>query len=83
MFNMNGHLVSDVQLEPKARGYDTTQSRILKSTCIENGCKRSYSSIGMILGEKIERKDYLNQQNFVSVIQLLIKYSFLLSFMNY
>ena len=34
----------------------------------------------MILGEKIERKVYVNQQNFVSDIQLLIKHSFLLSF---
>ena len=51
-----------------------------------NGCKRSYSSkileIGKILGEKIERKVYVNQQNFVSDIQLLIKYSFLLSFLH-
>ena len=30
----------------------------------------------MILGEKIERKVYVNQQNFVSDIQLLIKHSF-------
>ena len=48
--------------------------------------KRSYSSkileIGMILGEKIERKVYVNQQNFVSDIQLLIKHSFLLSFLQ-
>ena len=32
----------------------------------------------MILGEKIERKVYVNQQNFVSDIQLLIKHSFLI-----
>ena len=47
-------------------------------SCDTNGCKRSYSSkileIGMILGEKIERKVYVNQQNFCTrYIQLLIK----------
>ena len=36
----------------------------------------------MILGEKIERKVYVNQQNFVSDIQLLFKHSFLLSFLH-
>ena len=39
----------------------------------------------MILGEKIERKIYVNRQNFVSDLQLyslLIKHSFLLSFLN-
>ena len=55
-------------------------------SCDTNGCKRSYSSkileIGMILGEKIERKVYVNQQKFVSDIQLLIKYSFILSFLH-
>ena len=50
-------------------------------------CKRSYSSkileIGMILGEKIARKVYVNEQNFVSDIQLLIKFiSFVLSFLH-
>ena len=50
-------------------------------TCDTNGCKRSYSlkilEIGMILGEKIEQKVYLNQRNFVSDIQLLVNHSFL------
>ena len=36
----------------------------------------------MILGEKIERKMYVNQQNYVSDIQLLVKHSFLLSFLH-
>ena len=36
----------------------------------------------MILGEKVERKVYVNQQNFVSDIQLLIKHSFILSFLH-
>ena len=36
----------------------------------------------MILVEKIERKVYVDQQNFVSDIQLLVKYSFLLSFLH-
>ena len=36
----------------------------------------------MILGEKIERKVYVNQRNFVSDMQLLIKHSFLLSFLH-
>ena len=36
----------------------------------------------MILGEKIERKVYVNQQNFVSDIQVLIKHSFRLSFLR-
>ena len=48
---------------------------------------RSYSSkileIGMILGEKIERKVYVNQQNFASDIQLLIRHFFLFFFVNY
>ena len=38
--------------------------------------------VEMILGEKIERKVYVNQQNFVSDIQLLIKHVFLLSFLH-
>ena len=36
----------------------------------------------MILGERIERKVYVNQQNFVPDIQVLIKHSFLLSFLH-
>ena len=36
--------------------------------------------VEMILGEKIERKVYVNQLNFVSDIQLLIKHVFLLVF---
>ena len=36
----------------------------------------------MILGEKIERKLYVNQQEFVSDIQFLIKHSFFLSFLH-
>ena len=43
-----------------------------------NGCKRLYSSkilgIGMILSEKIQQKLYVNQQYFVSDIQLLINH---------
>ena len=35
----------------------------------------------MSLSEKIEGKVYVNEQNFVSDIQLLIKHSFLLSFL--
>ena len=34
------------------------------------------------IGEKMERNVYVNQQNFVSDIQLLIKHSFLLSFLH-
>ena len=33
--------------------------------------------VEIILGEKIERKVYVNHQNLVSGIQLLIKHSFL------
>ena len=36
--------------------------------------------VEMILGEKIEQKVYVNQQNCVSDIQLLIKDVFLLCF---
>ena len=43
---------------------------MLYIACDTHGCKLSYSSkileIVRILGEKIERKVYLNQQNFVS-----------------
>ena len=38
-----------------------------------NGSKKILQ-IGMILGEKIERKVYVNQQNFVLDIQVLIKH---------
>ena len=38
--------------------------------------------IEMIFGGKCERKVYINQQNFVSDIQLLIKHSFILSFLH-
>ena len=51
-----------------------------------NGCERSYLSkileIGMILYVKIERKVHVNQQNFGSDIQLLIKHLFLLTFLH-
>ena len=64
------------KLEPNAR-----------SICDTNGCIRSYSSkipeLGMILGQKIERNVYVNQQNFVSDIQLLNINFFCLFFMNY
>ena len=36
----------------------------------------------MTLGDKIEQKVYVNHQNFVSDIQLLIKHSFPLSFLR-
>ena len=46
-------------------------------------CKRSYSSkIVEILGEKIERNVYVNQQNFVPDKQLLIRNSFHFSFLH-
>ena len=67
-------------LESKARGCfpDTTRTQIFsKVLMIRIDVNVSYSSkilaIGMILGEKIERKVYVNQQNFVSDIQLLIR----------
>ena len=52
----------------------------------EPKAKRSYSSkileihVGMILGTKIERKVYVNEQNFVLDIQLRF---FCVFFMNY
>ena len=58
---MSGRVVSDIQTRPEG------DCKILDT----NGCKRSYSlmeilEIGMVLGEKIERKVYVTQQNFVS-----------------
>ena len=76
---MSGRVVSDIQTR--------AEGEMLYSTCDTNGCKRSHSSqileIGIILCEKIERKVYVNQQNFVFDIQLLLKLlSFLVEFLQ-
>ena len=58
---MRGRVVSDIQSRAEGeRWSDATRTRIFENTCDTNGCKPSYTSkileIGMILGEKIERK---------------------------
>ena len=89
MTHMNGRVVLDIQTRAEGERLYVrynTDANGCKALVIPNGCKRLYLSkileIGMILGEKIERKVYVNPQNFGSDMQLLIKHSFLLSFLH-
>ena len=80
---MNGRVVSDIQTRAEGERLYVrynTDANIVKYLWYEWMYSSKILEIGMILGEKIERNVYVNQQNFVSDIQLLIKHSFILSF---
>ena len=69
---MNGRVVSDIQTRAEGERLYVrynTDANIVKYLWYEWMYSSKILEIGMILGEKIERNVYVNQQNFISDIQ--------------